>query len=536
MMALKRGIAPGQFDDVDAESSSAEEVPDVSNKVEKVASDDSDEYSDEEDDIYLFYDDEPKRGYNAQRPSTKTSSFQPREKILTGNNKLDFDTACPRSGDGNEARRKDKASRATTSQVLDQRTRLVISKMISQGRFDEITGSISVGKEANVFRAEKHTETGTEYYALKVYKTSILTFKNRSKYVEGDFRLRRAYHGSNPRKMVKTWAEKEIRNLTRIYQAGIPCPQPMLLKGHLFLMSFIGSEDGAAAPLLKNAVVSESKWRELYLDMVQDMRKLYNTCKLVHADLSEYNVLYHAGKAFIIDVSQSVEHDHPNALTFLRKDCSNITDFFRGRGVATMMVKELFDFITDLTITDGNMDAVLQAAMDTSSTRSYTGLTEQDKVDEEVFKHSFIPRNLDQVTDHEQELEKRLRGEAAEGLYHTVTGMKEDMTGAQEIPKLLEDRLQIDGSLLTQGEEGNENEDDDDEDDDSESQDRLSSKEGDQDDDDETKGTIKRPKNETAEERKERKKAVKEARREKVKTKVKKHVKKRAEKLHLSKK
>lgn len=34
---------------------------------------------------------------------------------------------------------------------------------------------------------------------------------------------------------------------------------------------------------------------------------------------------YHAGKAFIIDVSQSVEHDHPNALTFLRKDCSNIT-------------------------------------------------------------------------------------------------------------------------------------------------------------------------------------------------------------------
>ena len=40
--------------------------------------------------------------------------------------------------------------------------------MITQGRFDEITGSISVGKEANVFRAEKHTPTGTEYYALKV--------------------------------------------------------------------------------------------------------------------------------------------------------------------------------------------------------------------------------------------------------------------------------------------------------------------------------------------------------------------------------
>lgn len=33
---------------------------------------------------------------------------------------------------------------------------------------------------------------------------------------------------------------------------------------------------------------------------------------------------YHSGDAYIIDVSQSVEHDHPHALEFLRKDCSNV--------------------------------------------------------------------------------------------------------------------------------------------------------------------------------------------------------------------
>lgn len=33
---------------------------------------------------------------------------------------------------------------------------------------------------------------------------------------------------------------------------------------------------------------------------------------------------YHNGDAYIIDVSQSVEHDHPHALEFLRKDCSNV--------------------------------------------------------------------------------------------------------------------------------------------------------------------------------------------------------------------
>jgi len=46
---------------------------------------------------------------------------------------------------------------------------------------------------------------------------------------------------------------------------------------------------------------------------------------LVHADLSEYNILYYKHRCFFIDVSQSVEHDHPNALNFLRKDCSAIT-------------------------------------------------------------------------------------------------------------------------------------------------------------------------------------------------------------------
>lgn len=32
---------------------------------------------------------------------------------------------------------------------------------------------------------------------------------------------------------------------------------------------------------------------------------------------------YHDGHAYVIDVSQSVEHDHPHALEFLRKDCHN---------------------------------------------------------------------------------------------------------------------------------------------------------------------------------------------------------------------
>jgi serine/threonine-protein kinase RIO1 len=48
------------------------------------------------------------------------------------------------------------------------------------------------------------------------------------------------YSKSNPRKMVKMWAEKEMRNLKRLKAAGIPCPTAIHLRNHVLLMTFIG--------------------------------------------------------------------------------------------------------------------------------------------------------------------------------------------------------------------------------------------------------------------------------------------------------
>jgi len=66
----------------------------------------------------------------------------------------------------------------------------------------------------------------------------------------------------------------------------------------------------------------------MYIEVIVGMRVLAKECKLVHGDLSEYNVLYHQDHCYIIDVSQSVEFDHPHAMSFLKRDCVNVTDFF----------------------------------------------------------------------------------------------------------------------------------------------------------------------------------------------------------------
>eukprot|EP00854_Cymbomonas_tetramitiformis_P020965 gene20965-25157_t len=99
------------------------------------------------------------------------------------------------------------------SQALDPRTRMVLFKMLSRGVMSEVNGCISTGKEANVYHAI--TAAG-DSLAIKVFKTSILVFKDRDRYVSGDFRFRNGYGKGNPRKMVKTWAEKEMRNLIRM--------------------------------------------------------------------------------------------------------------------------------------------------------------------------------------------------------------------------------------------------------------------------------------------------------------------------------
>lgn len=334
---------------------------------------------------------------------------------------------------------KDKADRATVDQVLDPRTIRILSKIVNQGHISEIHGCVSTGKEANVYQAT--TESG-EDRVIKIYKTSILIFKDRDKYVQGEFRFRRGYCRSNPRKLVQTWAEKEMRNLSRIYQAGIPCPKPYLLKGHVLLMDMIG-RDGLPAPLLKNAVVKDqARYCAIYLKLVVYMRRLFQDCKLVHADLSEFNVILLDDEIYIIDVSQSVEHDHVMALEFLRKDCSNVNDYFSKKEVATLTTRELFDFITDPNINKENIDDYLATLNEIASKRTAEKRSEHEKLDDEVFKSAYIPQRLDDVINFEKDVRLARQGKSSDQmiLYQTLTGMRDDLTGPRAGPRLLEDR------------------------------------------------------------------------------------------------
>ncbi|KAI1768967.1 Serine/threonine-protein kinase Rio1 [Hypoxylon sp. FL1150] len=410
-------------------------------------------------------------------------------------------------------REKDKADRATSEQVLDQRTRMILYQMINRGVVSEIHGAISTGKEANVYGAVAYPDLhgSAVQRAVKVYKTAILSFKDRERYITGEHRFKSGADKGNNRKMVKLWAEKEFRNLRRIHTAAIPCPEPIQLKLHVLVMSFLGDRKGYAYPRLRDADIAgddaDQLWGQLYIQLLGIMRRMYQICRLVHADLSEYNILYNDKQLYIIDVSQSVEHDHPRSLEFLRMDIKNTGDFFRRQGVDTLSDRTVFDFITK---SEGPVEepSLAEAIEQLYATRRPSADDEtaaaELEVENEVFRNQYIPQTLEQVYDIEKDAEKIGEGEGDKLVYRNLLADQVvSRTAAEE--RSSGDESDEGAALDSDSDSGG-------------------------DDDDESKFSKGAPRGkrfEDKDEKKQRKHAVKEAKAEKRKEKMPKHLKKR---------
>ena len=87
----------------------------------------------------------------------------------------------------------------------------------------------------------------------------------------------------------------------------------------------------------------------------------------------------------MIDVSQSVEHAHPHALEFLRKDISNINDFFEKKGVTPLQAREFFEFVTDPTIDSTRLKEHLDTLYASSLAKRSQAVTSTQKAEQEVW-------------------------------------------------------------------------------------------------------------------------------------------------------
>ncbi|KAL6928645.1 hypothetical protein ACO0SA_001973 [Hanseniaspora valbyensis] len=435
---------------------------------------------------------------------------------------------------------KDKGTRATVENVLDQRTLKFVNKLIYSGTIQQLNGCLSTGKEANVYHAFEGDLLQPDpllkkQYAVKIYKTSILIFKDRERYINGEFRFRNNKSQHNPRKLIKIWAEKEFRNLKRIHSYPfILCPKPVDIKNNVLVMEFLGdyNTESTTKPALKLKDYNDYETMEdvyqMYYKIIAYIRILYKVCRLVHADLSEYNTLVFEDDLYMIDVSQSVEPEHPMSLDFLRMDIKNVNLFFskkfrnlvlfNERDIFQFVITETLDEMEGLLIKNNDRDEYLKFLLEYIPKNVGQKLTINDVEEDKIYRNLYLVRDLngleekdfDRFTDGKFDLLKQLL--ASHNKKYAGKKIKTyDLDGDSEDE---EDDENSDKNFDSSDEE---NEGEDDENEDSNSDEYYSDEEH-----------IPRGKRfEDKDSKKQRKEDAKLAKREKRQTKMKKHLKKK---------
>jgi RIO kinase 1 len=218
-------------------------------------------------------------------------------------------------------------------EVFDKSTLMLLYKILNQGYLSQIHGCIKAGKESRVYWGKDSEDRDV---AVKIYLKASSEFrKGRRIYLEGDPRFQRPKRGT--RSLVYLWAQKEFRNLQAAHSARVSVPKPILVRGNILLMQFIG-EEGVPAPLLKDL---RRVPVALYERLLRNIRLLYQKAGLVHGDLSEYNVMVWKRRPVVIDMSQTVAVDHPLSDVFLKRDLANLNNYFLKHSVETRPIDNL---------------------------------------------------------------------------------------------------------------------------------------------------------------------------------------------------
>ncbi|MEM4620447.1 MAG: serine protein kinase RIO [Desulfurococcaceae archaeon] len=224
---------------------------------------------------------------------------------------------------------KDKDLIETVEEVFDTRTLLTIHDLINKKIIYRMNGVVSAGKESRVYLAYGYNN---EQYAVKIYLTSTAVFrKGIMKYITGDPRFI-GFKPSDTRRLIYMWTRKEYRNLKRMHSVGVKVPKPIAFQNNILVMEFIG-ENGRRYPLLIEAYseLDVCDLARIYDKVIDEYVKIICKAQLVHGDYSAFNIMVKPDlDIVVIDVGQSVDLSHPNALDFLNRDIRNINRFFRN--------------------------------------------------------------------------------------------------------------------------------------------------------------------------------------------------------------
>jgi len=220
--------------------------------------------------------------------------------------------------------------------VLDKTTIMTLSRLINSDVISYVNGIVGSGKESKVYWA---VDPHGKDIALKIYLVTASNFKKRAPYLVDDPRFLRIKKGT--RNLIELWAQKEFRNLTQCVKSGIPSIKPIYVLKNILILEFVG-KNGVPAKTLVETEIDKND----YNNAISIISQLYRKAKLVHADLSEYNIFKTENGLIVFDLGSAVDIRHKNAKEFLERDIKNISRFFVKRGLTVENPSDIMTRIT----------------------------------------------------------------------------------------------------------------------------------------------------------------------------------------------
>lgn len=207
--------------------------------------------------------------------------------------------------------------------VFDNFTVRTIIKLSSKLDFDAYTLTpLFIGKESNVFLCLR----GEETIVLKIYRLETCDFNRLYDYIKYDPRY--SSLKKQRRKIIFAWAQREYRNLLKAREAGVRVPTPYAFENNVLAMEMIGDE--YPAQKIKDQLPKDL--RAFFDDTIRQVKRLVKA-GLVHADLSQYNILNYHDSPVFIDFSQATPTDTVTAPELLLRDIRNLCTFFEKKGL-----------------------------------------------------------------------------------------------------------------------------------------------------------------------------------------------------------
>ena len=208
---------------------------------------------------------------------------------------------------------------------------LAINALVKAGVIESFGQSLGVGKEADVYDA---LNADGKRIAVKFHRLGRISFRQT--------RRKRGYTREH-----STWlfqshlaAEREFQAMKLVYENGVSVPEPISQNRHVIAMGMI---EGAQLSKYRDIGKPEKVLKEIF----RNLRKAYLKAHLIHADISEYNIILKPdGHLLIIDWPQAVKTEHANAAELLERDIKNVLTYFSRKFNIKLATEEACSYVT----------------------------------------------------------------------------------------------------------------------------------------------------------------------------------------------